>query len=114
VQGFDIESIAVGVGGHYGVTEGIDLVGSLSYTEVDLSPGGSDDGYQLRFGGRGQLGDAVELEGGAFYQDLSDGGDSTSLYFGGRFHFNQTWALGGEYMDGDDASVVFVYVRASF
>ncbi len=114
---FDIESIAVGVGGHYGINDSLDLVGSASYTEVDLSgPGinGSDDGYQVNFGARGQVGDAVELEGGVLYQDLSDGGDSTSLYVGGRFHFNKTWALGAEYMDGDDASVILAYVRASF
>ena len=63
---------------------------------------------------RGRVGDAVELEGGARYTDFSDGGDATALFVGGRFHFNETWALGAEYQDGDDTSSILAYVRASF
>ena len=68
----------------------------------------------LDLGLRGGVGDAVELEGGARYTDLSDGGDDTALYLGGRFHFNKTWALGAEYQSGDDISTILAYVRASF
>jgi len=72
------------------------------------------DGYLIDFGLRGRVGDAVELEGGVRYTDFSDGGDSTGLFVGGRFHFNDTWALGAEYQDGDDTSTLLAYVRASF
>ena len=68
----------------------------------------------LDAGLRGRVGDAVELEGGVHYTDLSDGGDDTALFVGGRFHFNKTWALGAEYASGDDVSSIFAYVRASF
>jgi len=113
VQNVDLETIAVGLGGHYGIANGVDLVGHLGYFEVDVGAF-DDDGYLFDLGVRGQIGDAVELEGGARYTDLSDGGDDTALFFGGRFHFNETWALGAEYRTGDDSSTILAYVRASF
>jgi hypothetical protein len=118
VQGIDIDQISVGFGGHYGFTDNLDLVGRVGYIEVNLDAGGGlnadDNGYLLDAGLRGRVGDAVELEGGVQYTDLSDGGDDTALYVGGRFHFNKTWALGAEYASGDNASSIFAYVRASF
>jgi hypothetical protein len=118
VAGIDLTSYAAGVGGHYGIAENLDLVGRLGYFKVELDAGGGfdadDDGYLFDLGLRGRVGDAVELEGGARYTDLSDGGDDTSLFFGGRFHFNGTWALGAEIRSGDDADTILAYVRASF
>jgi hypothetical protein len=118
VQGIDIEVIGVGFGGHYGLTEQLDLVGSLGYIEVNLdAPGGlnaDDDGYTFDLGLRGRVTEGVELEGGARYTDLSEGGDDTSLFVGGRFHFNKTWAVGAEYQSGDDSSSILAYVRANF
>lgn len=118
VQSVDIDNVAVGVGGHYGLNDGLDLVGRLGYIQVDLSaPGGfdaDDDGFLADLGLRGRVGDAVELEGAVRYTDFSDGGDDTALVVGGRFHFNQTWAVGAEYSSGDDLSTLLAYVRASF
>ena len=114
----DVDTIAVGFGGHYGIAENLDLVGHLGYVEVDFSASGGldadDDGFLFDLGLRGRVGDAVELEGGARYTDLSDAGDDTSVFVGGRFHFNQTWALGAEYQSGSDTSSILAYVRASF
>ena len=118
VQGIDIDTISVGLGGHYNFTEGLDLVGRVGYFEVNLDAGGGlnadDNGFLVDAGLRGRAGDAVELEGGVRYTDLSDGGDDTGFYVGGRFHFNKTWALGAEYQDGSDSSAILAYVRASF
>ena len=117
VSGVDVTSISVGIGGHYGLAESLDLVGRLGWTQAEVDSGpfnAEDDGYLVDLGLRGRVGDAVELEGGARYTDFSDGGDATSLFVGGRFHFNQTWALGAEYQDGDDSSSILAYVRASF
>jgi hypothetical protein len=118
VQGIDIDQIAVGFGGHYGLTDNLDLVGRLGYYEVNLDAGGGlnadDNGYLADLGLRGRVGDAVELEGGVRYTDLGDGGDDTKIVVGGRFHFNKTWALGAEYQSGDDISQILAYVRASF
>ena len=118
VQGIDVTSYDVGIGGHYGMTEALDVVGRVGYTKVELDAGGGgnfdDDGYLIDLGLRGRVGDAVELEGGVHYTDYTDGGDDTGLYVGGRFHFNKTWALGAEYQSGDDADSILAYVRASF
>jgi len=118
VQGIDIDTISVGIGGHYGLTESLDLVGRVGYFEFNVDFGGGlngdDDGYLLDAGLRGRVGDAVELEGGLRYTDLSELGDDTALFVGGRFHFNKTWALGADYSSGDDVSSIFAYVRASF
>jgi hypothetical protein len=117
VSGVDVTSITVGAGGHYGLAENLDLVGRLGWTQVEIDTGPfdlDDDGYLVDLGLRGRVGDAVELEGGARYTDFSDGGDATSLFLGGRFHFNETWALGAEYQDGDDSSTILAYVRANF
>ncbi len=118
VANIDVDNIAVGFGGHYGLAENIDLVGRLGYTQIDLSaPGGldaDDDGYLADLGVRGRIGDSVELEGGLRYMDFSDGGDDTAVVVGGRFHFNQTWAVGAEYQSGSDTSSILALVRASF
>jgi hypothetical protein len=117
VQGVDIEQIAVGFGGHYGLTDQLDLVGRVGYFEINLDAGplnADDDGYLLDLGLRGQVTEGVEVEGGVRYTDLSEGGDDTALWVGGRFHFNKTWAVGAEYQSGDDISNLLAYVRASF
>ncbi len=117
VSGVDLDSFVAGIGGHYGIADNLDLVGRLGWTKVEISSGPvdvDDDGYLVDAALRGRVGDAVELEGGVRYTDFSDGGDATSLFVGGRFHFNKTWALGAEYQDGDDSSTILAYVRASF
>ena len=117
VSGVDLDTYTVGLGGHYGLADNIDLFGRLGWTNVEISSGPvdiDDDGYLVDAGLRGRVGDAVELEGGVRYTDFSDGGDATGLFIGGRFHFNKTWALGAEYQDGDDSSTILAYVRASF
>jgi hypothetical protein len=115
--GLDLTSYAVGFGGRYGVAENVDVVGRIGWAQVEVDSGpfnADDDAYLIDLGLRGRIGDAVELEGGARYTDFSDGGDSTGLFVGVRFHFNATWALGAEYQDGDDTSTILAYVRASF
>lgn len=118
IANIDIEDMSVGFGGHHEIADNVDLVGKLGWTQVDLSaPGGleaDDDGYLLEVGLRGRLAESVELEGGARYVDLSDSGDDTGFYVGGRYHFNQMWAVGAEYRSGDGASSWLAGMRISF
>ena len=111
-------TLSVGVGGHYGLTDNLDLVGRVGYFEVNLDAGGGanadDNGYLLDAGLRGRVGDAVEPEGGVHYTDLSDAVTTRRCIVGGRFHFNKTWALGAEYRAATTVSSIFAYVRASF
>ncbi|HET8692069.1 MAG TPA: outer membrane beta-barrel protein [Steroidobacteraceae bacterium] len=118
VQGIDLDAYSVGVGGHYSMMPQLDLVGRVGYTKLEVDAGGGfsadDDGYLLDLGLRGLVTEGVELEGGLHYTDFDEGGDDTGFYFGGRFHFNETWALGAEYQSSDDADTILAYVRASF
>lgn len=118
VQGIDITTYDVGFGGHYAMTDSLDVVGRVGYLKAEVDAGGGinadDDGYLVDLGLRGRVADGVELEGGIHYTDFTDGGDDTGLYVGGRFHFNKTWAVGAEYQSGDDADSLLAYVRASF
>ena len=113
----DIESISVGVGGHYPVASNLDAVGRIGYTEVDLSAPGfasvSDDGYLLSLGLRGQM-SQFEAEGHIVYTDLSDGGDETAFEVAGRWNFTEMFSAGISYRIGDDANYLFAGVRLSW
>jgi hypothetical protein len=116
VDGIDIENIAVGVGGHYPLGDGLDAVGRIGYTETDLSAGPisvSDDGYLLSLGLRGAM-SQFEAEGSVVYTDLSDGGDETAFEVAGRWNFSDMFSAGIAYRMGDDANVLFAGVRLSW
>ena len=120
----DLDQISVGLGGHFGISERVDLVGRVGYTELDISvPGlgsGSEDGYLVSAGIRGQVSDSFELEGHAVHTDLgSNVGDSTALVVAGRYFFSEKFAVGAEYRTGDDIGgadldVIYAGVRFAF
>jgi hypothetical protein len=120
----DLDQISAGLGGHLDISDRVDLVGRVGYTELDLSvPGfgsGSVDGFLVSAGIRGQVSDSFELEAHAVHTDLgSDGGDSTGFVVGGRYFFTESFAAGLEYRTGDelggaDLDVIFVGVRFTF
>jgi hypothetical protein len=118
VSGIDLDQTTVGLGGHYGLSDNLDLVGRAGWFKADVSGGGlggNDDGYLLSAGLRGKAGDKVELEGSVIYTDLGGAnGDSTSVAVGGRYYFTKTWALGAEYQHSSDASSYLVGVRFNF
>jgi len=118
VSGADLDQTAVGLGGHYGLSDNLDLVGRAGWFKAEVSGGGvsvDDDGYLVSAGLRGKMGDSVELEGGVIYSDLGGtNGDSTAVVVGGRYYFTKTFALGAEYQHSDDASSYMAGVRFSF
>ncbi|MGH8250919.1 MAG: outer membrane beta-barrel protein [Steroidobacteraceae bacterium] len=118
LAGVDIDQFAVGLGGHYTLTEEMDLVGRVGYVDAEAAVGpftASVDGFLVSAGLRGQIGDAFELEGRVDHTDLGDdGGDDTSIAIGGRYFFTDQFALGAEYSSSDDANAIFVGLRWSF
>jgi hypothetical protein len=118
VSSVDIDSYTVGLGGHYGLTGNLDLVGRAGWFKVKVGdPGGNfdDDGYLVSAGLRGKVGDSVELEGSVIYTDLGgSGGDSTALAVGGRYYFTRNFAVGAEYQQSDDSSTILAGARYSF
>ena len=116
--GVDIEQYSVGLGGHYGLSDNLDLVGRAGWVKAEGSGGGfsvSDDGYLVSAGLRGRIGENVELEGSVIHTDFggSSSGD-TAVAVGGRYHFNKNFAVGAEYQTGDDSSTILAGVRFSF
>ncbi len=117
LDGVDIDQFAVGFGGHYGLTDAMDLVGRIGYVDAEASAGGSSisvDGYLVSAGLRGRMGDAFELEGRADYTDYGNNGDNTALVIAGRYFFTDQFALGAEFSTSDDADAYLVGVRWSF
>ena len=117
VSGVDVDQIAVGLGGHYGLSDNLDLVGRAGWFKVDASGGGfgaNDDGYLLSAGLRGKVGTSVELEASVIYTDLGGSvGDSTALAVGGRYYFTRNFAVGAEYQQSNDSSIILLGGRYS-
>lgn len=118
VSGVDLDQTTVGLGGHYGLSDSLDLVGRAGWFKADVSGGGTsidDDGYLLSAGLRGKIGESVELEGSVIYTDLGgSGGDDTAVAVGGRYFFTKNFAVGAEYQQGSDASTILLGGRYSF
>jgi hypothetical protein len=116
---FDIDQLAVGLGGRYGISDNVDLVGRLGYTEVDVAVSGfgsaDADGYLVSAGLRGELTDGFELEGHVIHTDLgSQGGDDTSFAVGGRYFFTENFAVDAGFESGDDLEIWHVGARFAF
>jgi len=118
VVGVDIEQYDVGLGGHYGLTDNLDLVGRVGWAKFEVSGGGlsfDDDGYLASVGLRGQVGEHVELEGSVIHTDFGGSSSSdTGFAAGGRYHFNKNIAVGAEFQSSDDADSILAGVRISF
>ena len=118
VSGGDVDQIAVGLGGHYGLSDNLDLVGRAGWLNVDASGSGSgfdDDGYLLSAGLRGKVGTSVELEASVIYTDLGgSNGDDTAFAVAGRYYFTENFAVGAEYQEGSDSSTILLGGRYSF
>ncbi len=118
VSGIDLDITTVGLGGHYGLADNLDLVGRAGWFKAKASTTGAsvdDDGYLLSAGLRGKVGESVELDGSVIYTDVGgNNGDDTSVAVGGRYFFTKNFAVGAEYQHGNDASTVMVGVRFAF
>ncbi|HLG52923.1 MAG TPA: porin [Steroidobacteraceae bacterium] len=117
VANIDVEQIAAGLGGHYGLSDNLDLVGRVGWAKAKVSGFGGavdDDGYLVAAGLRSRLGENVELEGSVIHTDFGGGSDDTALAVGGRYYFSKTFAVGAEYQTSDDVSSIMAGVRVSF
>lgn len=112
--GIDVQELLLGVGYHFGLSRGLDLVaeGGYASTDVDTRFGDFDDsGLYLSGGLRWMVLERMELNGGVRYVDLDDSGDGTALLLGGLFHLTPDLALGGGLELSDDDEVYNVGVR---
>ena len=115
LSGADLDVTAVGLGGHYGLSDNMDLVGRAGWFKVDAGGGLNDDGYLVSAGLRGKVADGFELEGSVIYSDLGGAnGDDTAVAVGARYFFTKNFAVNAEYQKGSDSSTVLAGMRYSF
>lgn len=70
----DADRFNIGIGAHMPVTDNIDVLGVVSYLDVEYSgaiPTESDEGYLVELGVRGMVSKKVELNATATYQHLA-------------------------------------------
>ena len=114
--GVDTTLLEVGGGGHWPLSDKVDIIGKVGITKAELDSGrfdADDDGFLLGGGIRARVAQEFELEGGLNYIDLSDSGDNTSVYAAGRWYFTPAFAAGIEAELGDDVNTYGLGVRWS-
>lgn len=115
-NGADLDTMNIGVGLNWSLSDNADVVGGLSYERADVGP--SESGYGLSAGLRGRVGDYVELDAGIKYADIGDLGDSFTYTAGGRWYFTRNFAVGAHFnkldLDGADGEAWVVSLRYDF
>lgn len=115
--GVDVSSLEVGAGGHWPITDRVDIVGRLGIVKAELEAGPFDtDDDGLLFGARvrGVVAPKFELEGGFDYRDLDEAGDDTTIVFEGRYFFVEQVSGGLSVSIGDDVTSLGLNVRLTF
>ena len=118
--------LRLGVGGHFGVTPKLDLVGDIAWLYSDTSSDLSElddttDGYEVRAGARwmpfGWDRGGVELHGGAIWVDMENriASDDTAFGFdlGAKLHFLKLFSVGAVYTMLEDDDSVGINARVS-
>ena len=120
-----VDQFTIGGGGHFSITERIDLVGSVVYVNEQSTgkakyPGessksrinGTREGYRAEFSGRIRAMDKLELTPLVAYRDV---GDESGTGFGldAIYQFHKDWSVRGNatYFNDDSATNLFLGVR---
>ncbi len=117
VDSFDVDytTTEVGLGGNIELSPTADLVGSVSWVNVDLDAGGfgdvDEDGYGLFLGVRAMMTPQFELNGGVSYVDIDDA-DDTALEIGAVYNFTDVFAVTVDASFGDEFTTYGIGVRA--
>jgi hypothetical protein len=112
----DASLLEVGGGGHWPLTDKVDIIGKLGIVKAEVDVGrfnDDDDGFLLGGRVRGVVAPKFELEGGFDYRDL-DVGDETTLVFEGRYFFMDQLAGGLSVSIGDDNTFFGLNMRVTF
>lgn len=116
--GVDSNSFQAGVGYRVGLSDAVDVVGSLAYVTSEVEFAGvsvDDNGYGLGLGVRGMATPTLELTGGVSYLDVGDLSDGDTSFGGGfLYHFTDAFALGLSASWGEDTSTYALNGRFSF
>jgi hypothetical protein len=121
----DIDEFKIGGGGHYSITDRIDLVGSLVYVNEQSSGKakypfetsksrvkGTKEGYEVGFSGRIQTTKKLELTPLVVYHDVGSDSD-TGFGLNAIYKFHKKWSVRGNatYFSDDSATNLFLGFR---
>jgi len=113
----DIDAFTLGVGGHYSVTKKVDLTGTLSYVDNELSgdSSNSDRGYEVEAGARVQALKKLELTPTLVKVNI-DNYDATGYSLGLVYALNRQFSLRTRVrrFSDDDLTDFFAGVRLNF
>lgn len=112
----DTSLLEVGGGGHWPLSDKVDLIGKVGIVKADVDLGpfdDDDDGLLLGARVRGVVAPKFELEGGFDYRNI-DIGDETTIVLEGRYFFIDTLAGGLSVSIGDDVTSLGLNVRLTF
>jgi len=114
----DINTMAIGLGAHYPLSDNLDLVGRVGWANIEADVSGlgeaDEDGFLAGAGIRAQAGDKIEVEAGVIHTDYGDLGSDTGAEIALRYNFSKRWAAALEYQDVGDLSTFFAGVRINF
>jgi hypothetical protein len=118
---FDVDTtlLEVGGGGHWPLSDKVDVVGRLGIVKAGLDIDRADidvddDGFMFGARVRGVVAPKFELEGGFDYRDLDDAGDDTTIVMEGRYFFLEQLAGGLSVAIGDDVTSLGLNARWTF
>lgn len=114
----DVDTLSIGIGHHWSLSDQLDLVSSVSYEyiELDLAGFGSEDdnGYGLELGLRYAATPQLELDAGISHVNFGDGADDTGFGAGALYNFTDNFSLGLSGSWTDDTSAYGVGGRFYF
>jgi hypothetical protein len=108
----DYSQMRLGGGINYPVSETVDLVGQVSWVNLEIEDF-DEDGLGLFGGVRAMLTPKFELNGGVSYVDIDDS-DDTALEVGGVYSFTDMFAVSARASFGDEVTFYGVGARLYF
>ena len=112
----DLSLLEVGGGGHWPLSDKLDIVGKVGIVKAEVDVGNfdeDDDGFLIGARVRGAVAPKFELEGGFDYRSV-DVGDETTIVLDGRYFFLPQLAGGLGVSIGDDVTTLGLNVRWTF
>jgi hypothetical protein len=113
----NIDSFRIGMGGNYTVHKKVDLTGTVSYVDNELTKdrNNSDRGYEAEFGARVQALKTLEMTPTVVYEHIDNFHD-TGYSLGLVYALNRKWSLRTRVrrFSDDDVTDVFAGVRLNF
>lgn len=116
-QGVDLGQLEAGLGYNMSLSEKVDLIGRLSYVnmEVDTPAGSADEnGYAIGAGLRGMVTERFEVNGGLDFVDLDDSDSETRVKAGALFNVTDSISVGAQGTWWDDITVYQLNARFDF